>query len=159
MSRSVLSAFVVVFVVAFLLGGCGVSGTVIDPTAANLIQKGEVRSEVEKRFGEPNYEDSPEGGLCHVRYDYADSRGDLLSYVPYVQMFAGGQKMRAQSLCITYKDGVVQESKFSDTTTTTSGGIFNMQVRQKPTPGSLPPSASGSPGAGTALSQNGPERR
>ena len=128
-----------VLIAACIVGGCGNHGHKMDPNVVNSIQNGDSRSEVEKKLGEPDFEDLPDGGICHVRYTFAGDKGDALSCIPYVNMFAGGHQIRLQELEITYKDDVVQKKTFSDNTMRTSGGLVNMRVKQKPTPGAHPP--------------------
>lgn len=126
----------------FLLSGCGVHGRKMDPAIVCQIQKGDTRTEVESKLGEPDFEDLPENGICKVAYRYDESINDIPSLIPYVNLFAGGPKVRSQYFTIVYNEDIVQECKFTDNTMTISGGFFNMHMRQKPTPGAHPPNSS-----------------
>lgn len=124
-------------VVAGLLCGCGIHGNKIDPVVVGQIEKGvTTRAEVESKLGEPDFVDSPiSEGICKIRYNFSENHGDVLSYVPYVNLFAGGQKIRMQDLWITYQNDVVKECRFVDNTMRMSGGFLNIHIRQAPTPG------------------------
>jgi hypothetical protein len=90
-------------------------------------------------LGDPDFDELPQNGIRHVMYKYDENHSDVLSMVPYVNIFAGGQKIRSQLLRITYKDDIVQEHEFTDETASFSGGIVNATVRKAPTPGVAPP--------------------
>ena len=163
MKRFLPHCLSMVFVACFLcpLGGClasGIAGAVgtavapaiftcgavphghsLDPSIVNSIKDGDSRSQVEKKLGEPDFVDVTRGGVCQVSYMRNDVRPNPMMMMPIIQFFVSDvQKVRIQKLCITYKDDLVQEHEFSDTTARTTGGIMDMQTRQAPTPGAQP---------------------
>jgi hypothetical protein len=114
----------------------------MDPVVVAQILKGDTRASVVKKVGEASFEDAPKDGICHVIYQFADNKPDAISYVPYLNAFAGGSKGRSQTLSITYKNNIVQELDFTDNTMTRSGGLLSPTFKQKPTPGvNIPPTS------------------
>lgn len=135
---------VVVLVASCFFGGCGQHGRMMDPNVVNRFEKGDLRSEVENKLGRPTFENLAKGGVCRVRYHYDGEKSDVLSLVPYVNIFAGGKKIRSQDFSITYRNNVIEECTYTDNTMTLSGGIVNMYVEQAPTPGANPSDMSAS---------------
>jgi|GEM_PF-3049704 len=122
--------------VAFLLGGCGGSGGIkMDQQSINEIQKGvTTRAQVEAKIG------APTGGVGLMpdgrrtaRYMYYSAHNDGMSYVPYANFFAGGVVSRRQNLQIIYRNNIVEDYEFSDTSGHSAGGFINPHSAAGPT--------------------------
>jgi len=110
-------------------------GNKLDSDAVHRIQKGvTTRAQVEAMLGPPGMMSLLPDGRRQGMYIFSQTKGDALFYTPYVNYFAGGTINRKQTLQVVYKDDVVQDYEFSDTTEHTSGGLFNAHGQAVPTP-------------------------
>jgi outer membrane protein assembly factor BamE (lipoprotein component of BamABCDE complex) len=117
-----------------ILAGCATTGTKLDPDAVYRIEKGRTtKSQVETMLGSPMSMSLLPDGRRQAMYLYHSSHGDALLYTPFVNYVAGGMVNHRQTLQVIYKDDVVQDFEFADTTEHTQGGMLNQHGRAVPT--------------------------
>jgi hypothetical protein len=116
------------------LGGCANMGNKLDTNIVNTIQKGvTTRVEVEAKLGPPTHVSLLSDGRRQAWYTYSTRHGDALSYVPYANYFVGGVVSQNQNLQIVYRDNIVQDYEFTDTSEHTTGGFLNQHGKAVPT--------------------------
>jgi outer membrane protein assembly factor BamE (lipoprotein component of BamABCDE complex) len=124
-----------ILAVICLLNGCATTGTKLDPDSVHQFQKGvTTRAEVEAKIGMPSSVTLLPDGSRQVWYMYTKTRGDVLMYVPYVNYFAGGTINRKQNLQIIYRNDIVQDYEFTNTSEHSEGGMLNQHGTAVPTP-------------------------
>jgi outer membrane protein assembly factor BamE (lipoprotein component of BamABCDE complex) len=129
------NAFLSVLLAVGCVNGCATTGTKLDYGSVKQIQKGKTtRAEVEAKIGVPSSVTLLPDGSRQAWYMFTKTSGDVLMYVPYVNYFAGGTINRKQNLQIIYKEDIVQDYEFTDTSENTEGGMFNQHGTAVNTP-------------------------
>ena len=133
-ARPAFTLFILPFVC--LVAGCATYGNKLEPDAVRQIQRGvTTRAEVEAKLGVPSNVNLLPDGRRQAMYIHADAHNDWLAYTPYINYVAGGQVSRKQILQIIYKNDIVDDYEYTDTSEHTTGGMLNPHGTEVPTPG------------------------
>ena len=118
---------VAAFLTSFFVSGCGPTmGSKLDSAAVNKIQKGvTTRAQVEAAVGMPTNTSILPDGRRMAMYFYSESKSDAMTFVPYAGIFAGSSNRRDQNLQVIYKENIVDDYEFSDTSKHVEGGLVN----------------------------------
>lgn len=123
--------------VAVAVAGCAASGVKVSEAQINALQKGVTTAdEVVHRFGSPTSRLRTSDGATTLVYSYAESSVRAATFVPVVNLFAGGADVRAQSVVLRFgPDGKLIDYTSSSTQTGTGTGIAAGNVDTSRAPG------------------------
>jgi outer membrane protein assembly factor BamE (lipoprotein component of BamABCDE complex) len=115
-----------IILIVLLLAGCATVGTKIDQSKVDQIKDGvTTRAQLDEWFGQPNQQSLGDGNQTILTYSYVHSQASGASYVPVVNLFAGGTNTNQQVLMIAVdKNGIVVRHLMNDSKTQMKTGLL-----------------------------------
>ncbi|PYE31144.1 outer membrane protein assembly factor BamE (lipoprotein component of BamABCDE complex) [Idiomarina fontislapidosi] len=110
---------------ALLISGCASSGTPIDLSAVEQMQKGiTTKNQVRSELGSPTSAGITSEGESYFMYVFSRTQVKGESFIPIVGAFVGGATSDIQTLQMWFtEDGVLKNYQFNETTQDVSNGF------------------------------------